>query len=189
MATREEKCSRTSLTEHAALCVVFVGVLRSGEHWADVRRRKCLAHIWEQWLLLGPLGSVASLLSNPEAPHFFSWSPLDQTVGTGLSKAISSQTEDHTGMLWSSLRARKGDKKALCFDFKDQFVRSAVYCLTLHLSTFKNVSYLQTSHEQHWALREACSRTYTMFQHALDVSWNRRVENTKQWRHESMKTM
>lgn len=42
-------------------------VCQFGECLAYVGRRKCSAHIWEWWLMLGPLGSAAPSLSNPGA--------------------------------------------------------------------------------------------------------------------------
>lgn len=55
------------LTVHTALCIVFVSVPRSGEHLANVGRKKCSDHIWERWLMFGPLGSAVLALSNPGA--------------------------------------------------------------------------------------------------------------------------
>ena len=46
-----------------------------------VGRGKCSVHIWEQWLMLGPLGAAAPLLTNPGA-----WAP---SLGTSRIKHLA----------------------------------------------------------------------------------------------------
>lgn len=58
---------------------------------------------------------------------------------------LSGAGEDHTEGPRSSLPAERRDKRHFCFD---QRVRSAVYCLVLHLSMILNVSYLLITPER-----------------------------------------
>lgn len=66
------KCSRSSPTARIVFSIVFVGISKSVKRWADVRRKKkSLAHVLEQRLMLSPLGSATLLLPNPGGPRFF----------------------------------------------------------------------------------------------------------------------
>lgn len=152
---RAVKCSCSSLTAHAALGVVFVGVpmvwgtlgrcwekknarlTSESSGWRLVpwaRQHHCCQTPGPSLLLLEPPGS----------------NPRHRTVKTHLVM----ERRSHWEAVIQFTSKKGGQKGTLTFRtnvFTQQF--------TLHLSMFINVSYLLTIHEQHWALREACYRT------------------------------
>lgn len=116
-------------------------------------------------------------------PSLLLLEPADQTLGTGLSKPISSWREEQTERLWYSLLARNGDKKHFALTLRTNVFTQQILVSYLHLSMFMNVSYLLTIHEQHRALREARYRTTHPYMHTALVlymfSCNQRAKTWK----------
>lgn len=143
------KCSCSSLTALAALCIVFVGVPRSGECLADVGRRNCSALFLERWLTLGPLGSAAPSLSNPGAlassPGARGSNTWHRTVKTHL---VTERRTDWEPVIQFTSK-KGGQKSSLLWVLGRMCSLSSFFVSYLHLSMFMNVSYLLTIHEQH----------------------------------------
>lgn len=123
--------------------------------------------------------------------------PTDQTFSTGLSKAISSRGEQQTERRCDSSPSGKGDKKALCFDVKDQSVHSGFFCVFLApQSVYECV--LLTDHTR-GALSEGGSLQNNIFRvptcsqrfgerYLLYNSLKSKSKNVKPWR-QNMNTM
>lgn len=93
--------------------------------------------------MLGPLGCAVPLFSvKPRGPRFFSRSP-----SPSVSNPIASVGREKITLRGRdpAYQPRDGTKRHFCFD---QRVRSAVYCLVLHLSMILNVSYLLITPER-----------------------------------------
>lgn len=143
---RAVKCSCSSLTAHAQPCALCLSACWGlGTVWPMLEGENArLTSESSGWCLV-PWALQHHCCQTPRPPLLL-LEPPDQTLGTGLSKPISSWREDRAERLWCSLLARKGDKGALCFDSCDQSVCSAVYCVLLCISARLEMCVLLTDH-------------------------------------------
>lgn len=86
--------------------------------------------------------------------------PKDQTLGTGLSKRISSWREDQTERLWCSFLARNRDKKHFALTFRTSVFTLQFLVYYLHLGMNLYVLLTVLKHEQHWACWDACCNIF-----------------------------
>lgn len=165
---RAVKCSCSSLTSACSRCALCLPACRGlGNVWPMSGRRKCSAHIWEQWLTLGPSGSAAPLLSNPKALISSSGAPGSNPRHRTVKTHLVTERRSHWEAVIQFTSKKGGQKGTLLWLLGPTCSLSSLLCISACLQMCPTYGPCMSSIERCGRLvteqHRSCSNMLSMF--------------------------
>lgn len=137
------KCSHSSLTVRTVFAIVFVGILRSVKCWAGVRR-KTPGSFLRAAADAQSLGLLNTAAAKPRGPLLRLLEPTDQTL---KRRTVKTHLVRERRARWVAVIVswwKRKTKNDFALTFWTNVFSQQLLVTYLHLSMFRNVSYLLT---------------------------------------------
>lgn len=137
------KCSHSSLTVRTVFAIVFVGILRSVKYWAGVRR-KTPGSFLRAAADAQSLGLLNTAAAKPRGPLLRLLEPTDQTL---KRRTVKTHLVRERRARWVAVIVswwKRKTKNDFALTFWTNVFSQQLLVTYLHLSMFRNASYLLT---------------------------------------------